>query len=223
MKITQPQWNIQTILHIPDLWSKLTDGLLAAAVLFLVWLIVALADLPIQIRYGLPGLLVYALGLLAVAMFSFQQSLVSRRPDSLRAWYGTAGGLLVWSMIEVSADFGLPMFPGPAGLVMLIMVSLVVGLLWRHYLPVGARFFALTLLLNWFEMILMSAQGWLSNLSPIFAVVYRAAGYLAILGIVVALGWIFFRTRRRIQRISGALAVWFLGSLALYVFRGSLF
>lgn len=217
------QWNLKTILNNHDWRSKLTDGVLAAAVLFLLWLVVALAAHPIRVIFGLPGMLVYALGLMAVALFSFQQSLVGGRPDNVRAWYGIAGGLLIWSMIEVSGDLGLPVIPSPSGVIILIMVSLIVGLLWRNFLPVGARFFSLTILLNWAELLFMSTQEWLASFSPVFTLTYRATGYLAILAAFLTLGWILFHTRRRIQRVSGALAIWFMISLALYVFRGSLF
>jgi cbb3-type cytochrome oxidase subunit 3 len=52
---------------------------------------------------------------------------------------------------------------------------------------------------------------------------FRAMGVLSIFIISLALVWILFRSRRRLQRISAALAIWFLFSLALYLFRGSLF
>ena len=63
----------------------------------------------------------------------------------------------------------------------------------------------------------------LSSLSPVFALTYRATGYLAIVGALLILGWILFKTRRRIQRVNGALALWLLLSLAIYVFYGQVF
>jgi hypothetical protein len=156
-------------------------------------------------------------------MFSLQQALVPGRLDITRAWYGIAGGFLAWSVAEVCIYLGVPLMPNLAGLVPLIMVVLIVTLLWRTVLPVGARFFSLTLLLNWIEHVFMQIGKLLATFSPIFELAYRATAYLAIFAVLLVLGWIVFQSRRRLQRISGALAIWFLVSLALYVFRGTLF
>jgi hypothetical protein len=215
--------NTKIIQHNPEWWSKLTDGILAASVLILIWLMIALAVRPITLVFGPPGMLIYVLGLLAVAMFSLQQALVPGRLDTTRAWYGIAGGFLAWSVTEVSIYLGVPLMPNLAGLVPLIMVALIVTLLWRPVLPIGARFFSLTFLLNWSEHVFMRIEEMLASYSPIFELLYRATAYVALACVLLVLCWIVFQTRRRIQRISGALAIWFLISLALYVFRGKLF
>ncbi len=204
-------------------WSKLIDGLLTSAILILIWLTIALSIHPISIIFGPPGLLIYVLGLLAVAMYALQHALAPGRSITARAWFGITGGFLAWSVVEVSSYLGVPIMPHLAGLVLLIMVALIVGLLWRAVLPVGVRFFSLTFLLNWTEHVMMRIQETLAGFSPIFKLTYRATGYLALIVAVLALAWILFQSRRRIDRISAALAVWFLVSLAIYVFRGSLF
>jgi hypothetical protein len=212
MKRTDQEW-----------WSKLTDGLLAALILFLLWLIVMLVIKPVKIAFGTPGLLVYALGLLGIAMYCFQQALVYLYSESLRAWYGIAGGFLAWSVLLVSTNLGYPFLAGPASAVLLIMLALVVFVMWRSYLPLGARFFFLTFLLNWGGYLVMQVEPVLSRLSPVFYLAYRATGVLAVLVAVFALVWVLFRSRRRIQRISGALAIWFLISLAISIFHGRIF
>lgn len=206
-----------------DGWSKLTDGLLAAVILYLLWLFVVLAIRPIEQRFGQPGLLVYTLGLLAVAMYALQQAIFQRHSETTRAWYGIASGSLAWSVMEVSTFLGAPILANAGGVILMIMVSLIFTLLWRSALPLGMKFFGVTLLMNWAEYILMQVQAWLSSLSPIFALSYRITGYLALFGIVLAIGYIFSYSRRRLQRISAALLVWFFASLALYVFWGSLY
>ncbi len=217
------QTNIKWVLNKNEWWSKLTDGILASAVLILIWMTVALVIRPISVAFGPPGLLIYVLGLLAAAMFALQQALVPGRMDATRAWYGTVGGFLAWSVVEVTSYLGVPVLPNLAGLLLLIMVALIVGLLWKTVLPVGVRFFSLTLILNWAEYALMKIEGTLATFSPIFRLAYQATGFLAILAALLTLGWILFQSRRRMQRVRGALAVWFLLSLALYVFRGTLF
>ncbi len=204
-------------------WSRLIDGILASAILVLTWLTIALSVRPISVIFGPPGLLVYVLGLLAVAMYALQHALTPRRSVTARAWFGITGGFLAWSVVEVSGYLGVPVTPRLAGLVLLIMAALIVGLLWRTVLPVGARFFSLMFLLNWTEHALMHFQETLAGFSPIFKLTYRATAYLALIGAVLVLAWILFQSRRRIDRISAALTVWFLVSLAIYVFRGALF
>ena len=206
-----------------DGWSKLTDGLLAAVILYLLWLFVVLAIRPIEQRFGQPGLLVYTLGLLAVAMYALQQAIFQRHSETTRAWYGIASGSLAWSVMEVSTFLGAPILANAGGVILMIMVSLIFTLLWRSALPLGMKFFGVTLLMNWAEYILMQVQSWLSSLSPIFALSYRITGYLALFGIVLAIGYIFSYSRRRLQRVCAALLVWFFASLALYVFWGSLY
>jgi hypothetical protein len=206
-----------------DWWSKLTDGVLTAALMILVWLTVALVTRPISLVLGKPGLLIFGLALLAAAMYSLQQALVPGRQDIIRAWYGIAGGFLAWSVAEVSSYLGVPILPSLAGMLLLIMVVMIVGLLWRSVLPLGARFFSLVFLLNWTTYVLMRIQEVLAGFSPIFQLIYRATGYLAIFAIFLVLGWLLFQSRRRLQRVSAALAIWFLFTIALYVFSGSLF
>jgi hypothetical protein len=205
-----------------DWRSKLTDGIFASALLYLFWVLVALVIRPIELLYGDAGLLVYSLALLAASMFSFQLSLVVRYPDVHRAWYGIMGGVLAWSVVEVNSHIDLPML-SLSGFVPLIMVSLIVILLWRSHLPVGARFFSLTFLMNWAGVLLLNLQSRLAEVSPIFSLLYWVTGVVAVLVAILVLFWILFQTRRRIQRAGGALALWFLGSIILYIFRGPIF
>jgi hypothetical protein len=51
----------------------------------------------------------------------------------------------------------------------------------------------------------------------------RVIGILAAFGVLLVIFWIFFQSRRRLQRISGALAAWFLFSLVIFAFRGAPF
>jgi hypothetical protein len=204
-----------------DWRSKLADGVLAAAVLYLTWLMVALSIDPVNAIFGTPGLLVLVLGLMAISLYALQQALNNQHSDPTRAWYGTAGGFLAWAVVSVSAHFGIPVEKA-AGMILLIMLALIVVVLWR-VLPTGPRFFALAFLLNWLANLGMHASEVLAHFSPFFTLLYRATGYLSLLAGLLELGWILFFTRRRIERISGALALWFLVSLSLYVFRGKLF
>jgi hypothetical protein len=199
-------------------WSKIADGLAAAGLITLLWFTVTLVIRPIQNQLGQPGLLVYGLGLLAISMFSLQQSLVPRRGETSRAWFGIAGGLLAWSVARVTAEMGVPILPSLAGVIQLMMAGLIVFLLWRSVLPLGARFFSLTFLLSWSAYIFLAIHTYLAQLAPFFAVLLRVLGVAAGFLTLLLVAWILFQTRRRIQRISGALAVWFLITVMVEIF-----
>jgi hypothetical protein len=156
-------------------------------------------------------------------MYSLQHSIFQHHSETIRAWHGIAGGTLAWSVVEVTTFLGAPALVNAGSIILIIMVSLIFMLLWRSSLAMGMRFFGLTLLMNWAEYLLMQMQANLSVLSPIFALVFRLTGYLALFGIVLAIGYILSYSQRRIQRVSAALAIWFFASLALYVFWGPLY
>lgn len=216
----QREW--KRIPHLSRDWrSKLVDGMLSSFVLYMTWLLVALTIDPLRASFGRPGLLVYVLGLIAVSIYALQQALVSQRSDPTKAWFGTTGGFLAWAVISVSENFGLPVEKS-ASLILIILVSLILVVLWR-VLPTGPRFFGLAFVLNWLGSILMHSGKVLAAVSPVFTLLYRATGYISILFVVLVSIWILFLSRRRIERVSGALGLWFFISLALYVFRGKLF
>jgi hypothetical protein len=217
------QINARLVRNNYEWWSKLSDGILAIAALTLLWMVVPLAARPIKTLFGLPGLLIYALGMLAISMLCLQQSIVSRHSDATRAWFGTAGGFLAWGVVAVSSYLGVPVLPSLAGILLLVMVALIVILLWRNILPVGVRFFSLGLLFNWAGQIFILIQEWLARHSPIFALSFRATAVVAAIGTISGIAWILFRSRRRLQRVSGALGIWFLVSLVIYVIQGRLY
>ena len=211
--------NAKQIANNQEWWSKLTDSVLSPVLMILLWLTIAMVVRPIERQFGLPGLLIYVLGLLAVSMFSLQQSIDTQNSDIVRMWYGIASGFLAWGVVEVSNDLGIPVLPNLAGIILLIMVSLIVALLWRYGLPTGAKFFFLTFLLNWTELVLMRVEEGLAKYSPIFTLIYRATFVLAGFGVALILGWLLFHSRERSQRVIGALSIWFLISLTLYAVR----
>jgi hypothetical protein len=217
----ETQGRLRQAPNTKDLWSKLTDGVLTAVILILLWTTISLTVRPLVAAFGAPGLLVFVLGLLAVSMGALQQSIVARQPEPTRAWFGIAAGFLAWWVVELTGHMGVPVFPNLASVILLVMVGLITAVLWRSVLPIGVRFFSLTLLLNWSEHIFTTVQDQLVVVSPVFALAQRVIGVSAALGVLLMLGWILFRSRRRLQRVSGALAIWFLISLVIYGFRGA--
>lgn len=203
--------------------SKLTDGVLLSVILILLWLTFSLTLRPLHILLGMPGLLVFVLGLMAVSMYTLQQAIVSRRLDAYRAWLGITGGFLCWLVVLITGQMGVPIFPNLASVLLLVMVGLIVAILWRSVLPLGVRFFFLTFLMNWAGYLFAGVQEQLSSLSPVFTLAQFVLGGLFAFAALVVLGWILFQTRRRLQRVSGGLALWFLISMLIYSFQGNIF
>lgn len=206
-----------------NLKSRIIDGILPAVILILTWLLVVLTIHPIQQALGQPGLMIYTLGLLAIAMFALQHAVLEKHSHILRAWYGIASGFLGWAVTEVSISLNAPIFAAPGGVILIIMVALVFYILWKNGLPVGARFFVTVFLMNWFVHLFVDLQEFFSSESALFTLTYRATGYFSILGMVAILVYILFHSRRRIERICASVGVWFLFSLAVYVFWGKLY
>ncbi len=203
-----------------DLRSKLLDGLLPAAALYLLAMLVILAAGLIDRRFGGVGLLVYVLGLISVAMFSLQRSLVQRYSEAARAWYGMAGGLLAWSVVEISAMLEKRTLTGTTTTLLIIMSALTVVLLWRPYLPLGARFFLAACLSYGAGHATLAFIRSLSGWSPALLVFYRVLGGLLAAGAAGALVWIFGLSTWRIQRMWAALAATLLGTAAFYILSG---
>jgi len=206
-----------------DFNSKLLDGLLPALVLYLLFMLVVLGLKPIRAEFGGPGLLIYALGLLGVAMFSLQRALVQRFSEATRAWYGLAAGLLAWSVAEIGGLLDGSGLLTPRGVILLLMVTLVTALLWRAGQPLGVRFFLATFLANWGGDVAVSFLRVAAEWGPAVRVFYLGIGLVSGLVSLGVLLWIFFRSERRVQRIWASLWVILFAVGAVYIFRGSLF
>jgi hypothetical protein len=202
-----------------DLRSKLLDGLLPAIVLFLLLLVVLMPLNLIASRFGGPGLMLYAFGLIGIAMFALQRGLVQRYTETTRAWYGMSAGLLAWMVVEITTLLtGEPMNRLTAT-ILWILAGLTVSLLWRQYLPIGARAFSVVFLANWFGHAFVSLFNSVSGWSPAIEVLYRMMGYSSALGTVLILAWILLLSDRRIHRMWAAMWAVLLLTSAIYVLR----
>lgn len=202
-----------------DLRSKVLDGVVPAAVLLLMMLTVLISVGPIHSLFGGPGTMILNLGLLAVSMFSLHRSLVVRFAETTRAWYGMAGGLLAWSVIEISGLTGVSQIASLNGLMLLILVSLIAAQLWRSF-PVGGRYFIMIFLAYWTAQIIVGFLEAISGRSFLFWMLYRLWGIASALGLLGVIWWIFSLSERRSQRTWASLALVVLATMALYVFWG---
>jgi hypothetical protein len=207
-----------------ELRSKIVDGLIPALVLSLLAVVTTLLTEPILELTGKPGLLVFILGMLAIAVYNLEQALVNRYSDVRRTWHGMVAGLLTWIVTGLSGRLGSLDFSNEAGLIILIMVGLIVAVFWRRsILPLGARYFFATFLLNWVIAFVLNAQILFSRWSSVFTLSLRVSGYVSILVGLFLLWWLTVSSKARGQRMRTALLIWFFSSIALYVFWGNLF
>lgn len=200
-----------------DLSSKLLDGLLPAAVLYLLNLLVIMPTGLIEFNFKRSGLLVFMIGLMAVAMFSLQRALVARFSETVRAWYGVAGGLLAWLVVETGSRLDGNAFPSPTAALLLVMSGLVTLLLWRS-LPLGARFFMVACQAYGIERLILAFIEPFAAWSPALRVLHIGAGVAAIAGMLGVLMWMLVFSERRTQRMWAALAAALLAIAAFYIF-----
>jgi hypothetical protein len=79
------------------------------------------------------------------------------------------------------------------------------------------------LLLGWVGHSGLISLAFLTHtIEPHLAFLYPLIGYLAVLGMILALVYIFARSRNSVDRLNAAMAVWFTAMVMIYVFRGGL-
>ncbi len=205
-----------------DFRSKVIDGLVPAMLLFLFSITLGLMVAPIHNVFGRPGLLIYILSLLAISVVCLERSIITRYAETWRAWYGTAGGLLAISVIELINSLGNNSLTSESGILTMIVVALVTGVLWKRVLPVGVQFFVFVLLIGWAGHILLVEQVELQNIFPFLATSYQITGWVGVGGVIIGLGWLFSESDTRLQRLWAANWIWFFAMIAIYVFRGGI-
>jgi hypothetical protein len=197
--------------------SKLRDGLLPALVMLLLIVVPSLLMLPIQTRFGRPGLLVYMLVLLMLGMILLERSLHEDRPIIRKAWYGLAGGMLTWMAVEVTDRLS------EAGLISLdavpffLILGLVIAILWRRVLPLPARWFVLVFFLNWSSRLIISGEQFVVGYFPHLQLIYPITIGIGIIGALASFFVIMWRSRNRLQRIQAAIGLWISTLLVLEV------
>lgn len=206
-----------------DFRSKVIDGFVPAALLFLFSVTLGIMIAPIQNVFGRPGVLIYTLSLLAVSIVCLERSIVTRYQDTWRAWYGAVGGLLAWTVIELTNMLGSNNLTSESGILIFIVVALVAGVLWKRVLPIGVQFFVFILLLSWGGHLVLIEQITLRNIFPFMATSYQITGWVGVCGIVVSLGWIMAESETRTQRLWAASWLWLWSMVVVYVFRGGIF
>jgi hypothetical protein len=206
-----------------DIRSKLIDGLLASAVMVLCSMVMALLIRPVEILFGRPGLLIYTVLLLAIGMAALERCINPKFDEAQRAAWGLAAGLVAWSAIELSNMLGAQALVSETGVLLLMLVGATVGILWRRVLPLGVRFTAVVLLSSWAGHLLIYGQIFMSGMDSSFNRIGQIAGFVVVGIAVLTLAWVFLESRTRLQRMSGAMVLWYCVIALIYIFRGGLY
>ncbi len=207
-----------------ELRSKLLDGVLAPLVLVLLTVLLSLIVRPVEIVFSRPGLLVYAVVIMAAAIVSLERCVVLRYVDTARAWWGMLGGLLTWTVIAIANQISTNSIVSETGVLSMMLVILVVSVLWKKVLPLGVKFFAATLIGAWAIYLGLAGFRFLvqTNSDPGAANAFTIFG-LSVAGVsILVLAWTFFQSKNRMQRLWVTLILWLCAMLMIYVFRGAI-
>jgi len=204
-----------------DLRDKIINGICSGVGLLVLTVGLRFLTGLSKVIFGSPGVLALTFGILAATILCLDRSLVFHLSDTARAWYGMVGGVLAWMLVILNNSLEGDLYFNQSFILALIMTSLVVSVLWRRILPLGGKFFAMTFLLGWGNslLLLVKQQFEISYLWSI-QIVWVIVGYLAILGVIVVVGWLLTFSERRLQRLWGGVVLWILGSLAFEVLWG---
>ncbi len=200
---------------LQDWRSKIIDGVLPAVVLLIMLLFLNILVPPVQMLGGQPGLLLYALVLLAAAAVFLERSTMPDDTGLRRAAWGMAAGLFLWNVIRLSNEMS-PLFSTNAGNLILMALLVVFATLWRRVFPLGVRFFAVALLANWCSAALVYQMQLAAQQSLFFSLIEQFSKNLAGAASLMVLVWIFGYSQNRIQRLWAALWLWVILSHALY-------
>ena len=215
------QGSLTKIRH--DLASKLIDGIGTAVILLLLFGLLIFLQKPVDQISGRPGLLAYAIVVLAVSIFCLGRSVHTRFSGVRQARNGMIAGLLAWLVILLSVELGEQGITGLSAALGFLVTGLITATLWRQALLVGVKFFSFTFLLNWFAwLVTLGVRVWFVRLAYL-GDIFRVTGYLCIAGAVITTGWMLYYSERRMQRLWFGLWTWFFCLLMIMVFWGHLF
>jgi len=202
-----------------ELRSKVLDGFLPGLLLFLLFVVAVLMVSPIEYVTGKPGVMIYALALLAIAIICLERAVNLQVSEVSRALNGMAGGALTWTVVEVSNYLGSFVVESVTGGLIFITIVSIAATVWRRGLPMGIQYFAGTFILLWGGYLVTASEkvvgDWLADAETVFS----AVGWIFLVLASVAAGLILFKSRNRLERIWGAVLLAFFMILALNTFQ----
>jgi hypothetical protein len=202
-----------------DLRSKIYDGFLPGLLLFLLFIVSLLLVSPIEYMTGKPGVMVYALALLAVSVICLERSVNLQTTEMNRALNGMASGALCWTVIETSVYIGSLEVESVTGVLIFITLSLIVTTVWRRGLPMGIQYFSGTFILLWGSYLVIAANmiifGWVFESMGAMS----GAGWFFLLLAAITAAFIMVRNLTRLERLWASVLIAFFMLLALNTFQ----
>lgn len=203
--------------------ARVIDGVMPALVLLALTLALDLLIYPIKAVARTEGLFIYFFVVLAAGLYSLDRCTLTRKSTSDRALWGMAAGLFLWHafwMVQLFAVFDLE---SPGQILFLILVTMVGLTLWRPVLPQGVKFFLLSFLASWYSRIFVIEILNLSAGGLIPPGVFYLLGFLALVSLLVCIGYLAYKAEFKIQRFWIALVMWQVSLIGLSVGIGALF
>jgi len=205
-----------------DIKSKLLDGFLVFVLSSLAVLLLSLLVEPFEMLLGKPGLLIYALVLLAVSMISLDRGLVQRESVTISAWFGIASGISSWLFVKLTGEVGVIQMDNTGHLLLMLLVVLASLSFWRRGLPSGGRFFLAVFMLNWIAQFITDVWYQLEARYQHLPRIPEFFGYASLILLLALVVWILFYTEKPLQRTWLAVLMWFFLTLTVYSFWGQI-
>jgi len=194
--------------------SKIYDGFGTAAYLLMLTFTTRLLYLPIEEAFGRAGVFIFILLLLATGIFMLGRAFAAEKDENRLAFNGLTAGVLLWQVTRFSNRIGEIGLFNQTGWLIWLTFLLVVLVLWKRIFPVGLRFFSMTFLLLWAGLLYANTGNLLQTWPAVLIVAYRSVKAFALIGILILIWWIAFRTINPSQRKTCAVLLAFCAMLA---------
>ncbi len=205
-----------------DFDQILNYGLLPAAALISISLLLPLLVQPLDMLFGLPGILVLTLSLLSIGLLALNRCVYSSLNPTTRAWSGLMAGAFIWFAIQTASRLGEIHTSPVLGFLLVILAILVISTLWRPVFPLGVKFAVLVFVCNWIGRYLIVIQAGLAPEFDLFRFTLSICGFTALVGLIFCLLWMVLGAELKIQRMWSAVGVWFSALMLLMIFGGIL-
>ncbi len=180
--------------------GKISDGFFAAIKLVLGYYLVRLLLVLIERFFGLAGVIVFVILLMAIGAFYLYRSWAIGITDHKRAWRGMLAGLLFWQAFVMIADFGsFPLFER-LGVLFWVMLVIVMFTLWKKIQPVGIKMSLAVFLACWMGRIYFTGLPLTSGWMPVLQLAYGSIRWLAVAAGIAAIIYIIYRSRNAVSR-----------------------
>ena len=185
---------------ITESTSKITDGFGTAFFILVLYICTRFVYPFVETTFGKPGVFIYILILLAAGIFMLARALITGRQEAQLADAGLCAGVLLWQGTHFSSLLGKSGLFGQSGWLFWLMAVLITIVLWRKVLPIGLRFFILVYMLLWAGLLYANTLSIISGWPPVFIASYHALQALALVGVLIFLWAIVFRTSTAVER-----------------------